>query len=127
MLSCSSSLYVSFSHLLNDSDLLHKQTGSFSGESQPFGAGHRKILTRGTASDDVHRRKLPPFELCNIAHMNHVGKMQLCYSHGKGFDLAGPEGFDPKLRCRQREAADPIEQAAHGQFIVFLIRYAPPA
>ena len=61
-----------------------------------------------------------------ISHMDHVGKMLLGHCDGKGFDLAGPEGFDPMSGCRQWEASDPIKQAAHCQFILFLIGYAPP-
>ena len=48
-----------------------------------------------------------------ISHMDHVGKMLLGHCDGKGFDLAGPEGFDPISGCRQWEASNPIKQATH--------------
>ena len=53
-------------------------------------------------------------QFCNITHMDHVGKTEPGHFHWKGFDLTGPEGLDPVSGCRQREAADSIEQAAEG-------------
>ncbi len=41
--------------------------------------------------------------------------MVLCDFYGECFDLAGPNWCDAILDRCQREAADPIEEAAHGQ------------
>ena len=53
-------------------------------------------------------------QLCDVAHMDHVGETQLCHLNGKGFDLAGPYRRDATANRRQRESADTVEQAAHG-------------
>ena len=52
--------------------------------------------------------------------MEHIGEMVFCDFDGEGFYLAGPEGRDARPYRRQREAADPIEEAPqsqHGQAI----------
>lgn len=58
--------------------------------------------------------------------MDHIRESQLGHFNGKGFDLAGPHRADAVSYRRQGEAADSIEQAAHGQFVRFLIKYSPP-
>ncbi len=52
--------------------------------------------------------------------MDHVGKAVFCDFDGEGFDLAGPQGRDPVPDRRQREAADAIEEAPHGE------HFSPP-
>lgn len=125
MLSCSSMPLVSCSHLLDHSDLFHKQAGAISGEtsSRP---GNGKVLTGTAPGDDVHRGQLRAIQLRYITDMDHVGKMQFRYFDGKGFDLAGPHRTDAVADCSQGKAPDAVEEAAHCQFMLFLIRSAPP-
>ncbi len=47
--------------------------------------------------------------------MDHVGEMVFRHLDGEGFNLAGPERYDPGPDRREGEAADPVEEAAHGQ------------
>ena len=64
------------------------------------------ILARAAAADHVHRRQLRPVQFGDVPHMDHVGEMVFRYFDGKGFDLAGPEGFNPRPDRRQWEAAE---------------------
>ena len=54
-------------------------------------------------------------QLCDVAHMNHVGETQLCHLNGKGFDLRRPHRRDATADRGQRESTNAIEQAAHRQ------------
>lgn len=47
--------------------------------------------------------------------MDHVGEVVFRHLDGEGFDFAGPEGLDPRPDRREGKAADPIEEASHGQ------------
>lgn len=55
-------------------------------------------------------------QLCDVAHMEHIGEAQLCHLNGKGFNLRRPHRRDAAANRRQRESTDSIEQAAHCQF-----------
>ena len=109
-----SSLYVCISHLLCDPDLLHKKAGALAVQTSA-GARDTEILARTAAADDIHRRQFRPVQFRNVPNMEHLGEMVLCDFDGKGFDLTGPQGFDPVPDRRQGEAADPVEQAPHGE------------
>ena len=54
-------------------------------------------------------------QLCDVAHMEHIGETQLCHLNGKGFDLRRPHRRDATADRGQRESTDAIEQAAHRQ------------
>ena len=45
--------------------------------------------------------------------MNHAGEAQFGDFDGKGFDLARPQRHDAMSHRGQREAPNPIEEAAH--------------
>ena len=113
MLSCSSTPYVSCSHLLDHSDLFHKQAGAFSGEASSR-SGHGKVLTGTAPGDNIHRGQVSTIQLCDISDMDHAGKTQSCYRDGKRFDLTCPYRSDTMPHCCQWEATDSIEQTAHG-------------
>ena len=53
-------------------------------------------------------------QLCDVAYMDHAGKAQLCHLNGKGFNLRRPYRRDAVADRSQRESADTVEQAAHG-------------
>lgn len=55
--------------------------------------------------------------------MDHTGEMVLRDFDGKGFNLAGPYGSDPASDRRQREPADAIEEASHGQGFRFITSF----
>ena len=112
--SCSASLYVCISHLLYQPDLFHEQTGTRSGKTCPC-AGNGQILAWAAPADDVHGRQFRTMQLCDVAHVNHVGEAQLCHLNGKGFDLRRPHRRDATADRGQRESTDAIEQAAHRQ------------
>ena len=111
---CPSMTFVFISHLLDDPDLFHKKAGAGAGQTGA-GASDTEILARGAAADDIHRRELCPVQLCDVPYMDHVGEMVFRHLNGKGFDLAGPEGFDPRPDRREGKAADAIKEASHGQ------------
>ena len=46
--------------------------------------------------------------------MEHIGKMVLRDLDGKSFDFAGPQRDDAVPHGGQREAANAVKQAAHG-------------
>ena len=50
-------------------------------------------------------------QLCDVAHMNHVGETQLCHLNGKGFDLRRPHRRDATADRGQRESTNAIEQS----------------
>ena len=54
-------------------------------------------------------------QLCDVAHMNHVGETQLCHLNGKGFDLRRPHRRNATADRGQRESTDAIEQASHSE------------
>ena len=56
--------------------------------------------------------------------MGHVGEVVFRHFDGKGFDLAGPEGFDSRPDGGEGKPADPIEQTSHSEhvFLLFLFR-----
>ena len=54
-------------------------------------------------------------QLCDVAHMNHIGETQLCHLNGKGFDLACPHRDNAVVNGGQWESPYPIKQAAHRQ------------
>src|SRR5699024_9589719 len=112
--SCSASLSIRISHLLYDSNLFHKKAGAFS-EDSGSRSGHGQVLTGRTAADDVHRRQLCSVKLCNVAHMNHIGKSKPGHLNRKGFDLTGPHRYDAAVNRGQGKTAYPIKQAAHRQ------------
>ena len=111
---CPSSFQICISHLLYDSNLLHKKAGAGARQTGSR-SSHTEILTGRTPADDIHRRQTCPVQLCDISHMDHVGKMVLRDLDGKGFDLAGPHGRDPVPDRSQGEAADAIEEAPHSE------------
>ena len=117
---CPSASNICISHLLRDPNLLHKKAGSLAVKT-PTRPGDRQILTRAAAADDVHGRQLGPIQFCDVPHMEHVGEMVFCDLNGKGFDLAGPEGCNSRPDCRQREAADPIEEAAQRRHMLRIV------
>lgn len=47
--------------------------------------------------------------------MSHVGEVRFRDFDGKRLDLRRPNRRDPISYCRQRKAADAVEQAAHRQ------------
>jgi hypothetical protein len=47
--------------------------------------------------------------------MAHIREPDFGHRYGKRFNLACPQGRDPIMDCRQREASNPVEQAAHRQ------------
>ena len=53
-------------------------------------------------------------QLSDVAYMDHAGKAQLCHLNGKGFNLRRPYRRDAVADRSQRESADTVEQAAHG-------------
>ena len=77
-------------------------------------ASNGEILTRAAPADDVHRRQLRATQLSDVAYMDHAGKAQLCHLNGKCFDLRRPYRRDAVADRSQRESADTVEQAAHG-------------
>ena len=71
-------------------------------------------MARAAPADDVHRRQLRAMQLSDVAYMDHAGKAQLCHLNGKCFDLRRPYRRDAVADRSQRESADTVEQAAHG-------------
>ena len=56
-------------------------------------------------------RELPPVQLCHIPQMRHIGKVALGDGDRGFFDLACPYRLNAAAHRRQREYADPVEQA----------------
>jgi hypothetical protein len=107
-------LSIRISHLLYDSHLFHKKAGAFS-EDSGSRSGHGQILTGRAAADDIHRRQLCSVKLCNVAHMNHIGKSKPRHLDGEGFDLTCPHRYDAVVNRSQGKTANPVKQAAHCQ------------
>ena len=53
-------------------------------------------------------------QLSDVTYMDHAGKAPLCHLNGKGFNLRRPYRRDAAANRSQRESADTVEQAAHG-------------
>jgi hypothetical protein len=107
------SLFIGFSHLLRNSDLLHKKAGAFPGKTGAL-PGNREVLTRAAAAEDVRGRKRRAVQLCYISDMRHAGKSESCHLDGKGFDFTRPYWGDAVMDRRQWETSDSIEKAPHG-------------
>ena len=45
--------------------------------------------------------------------MKHIWKMKSRDLYGEGLNLAGPQWDNPKSKCSQWKASDPIEEATH--------------
>ncbi len=112
--SCSPSVYICRSHLLYNADLFHKQAGTGPRETGT-GSRHAEILARAAPADNIHRGQLGPVQLGDIPHMDHAGEVFLGHADRERLDLAGPDGSDSIAHRRQRKAADPVKQGAHGQ------------
>ena len=100
-------------HFTHNAHLLHKEARTRAGKTCPC-ASNGEILTRAAPADDVHRRQLRATQLSDVAYMDHAGKAQLCHLNGKCFDLRRPYRRDAVADRSQRESADTVEQAAHG-------------
>ena len=109
------SLFIGFSHLLYNADLVHKKTGALSGKAGTL-AGHTKILARAAAADYIHRRQLCSVQLCDIPHMDHIGESQFCHLNGKRFDFTCPYRHDTVMDRSQWKASDSIKKASHTWF-----------
>ena len=73
-ITCPSSFSISISHLLDYSDLLHEQAGSFSGQTSSC-ARDTKILAGAAPTNDIYRGKQRPVQLCNIANVEHMRRL----------------------------------------------------
>ena len=109
---CSPSFLICSSQFSCEANLLHKKAGAFTGQA-PARPGYRQILTRAAPTNDIHRGELRAVQLCNVSHMEHIRELMFCDFYGKDFDLTGPNWCDTVSDRSQREAADPIEEAAH--------------
>ena len=109
--SCSPSLHICRSHLLNNANLFHKKAGT--GPRKPgTGSSHAEVLTRAAPADDVHRGQFGPVQLGDVPHMDHVGEALPGHPDGERLDLTGPNGRDPIAYRRQRKAADSVKQTS---------------
>lgn len=111
---CPTTKPVCMSHLLYDSYLFHEESGALPGKSCPQSC-HAEILARAAAADDVHRRENGAVQFRDVAHMEYIGKLELCHRDGESLDLAGPNRLNARMNRRQWETADAIEQTAHGE------------
>ena len=50
----------------------------------------------------------------NVAFIDHAGEPACGDCQWERFDLTGPDRLDVSSGCRQRESADPVKQAPHG-------------
>ena len=105
---CWVSLLFCISHLLYNSDLLHKQTGTCARETGTLSC-HGQILAGRATTNDIYWRQLGTVEFCNIPDMDHVGEPMPGHLHGKDFDFTGPYRDDPVMDGSQRKSADPIK------------------
>ncbi len=70
---CSSSQFVSVSHLIYDLCLLHKKAKTLTSQTSAH-LGNQEILTQASPGDDIHRGKVSAIQFRNIPHMDHVEK-----------------------------------------------------
>ena len=120
--SCSPSKFIVCSQLLYYPDLLHEKAGTRTGKPGAR-SGDGEVLTRAAAADDVHGRQQRAIEFCDVPDVDHAGKVVFGYFDGKGFDFTRPQRHDAMSHRGQREAPDPIEEAAHCEHFLFLLRY----
>ena len=70
-LTCPSGNSVIFSHLLDNSDLFHKQAGAFSSQTGAF-SSDAEVLARRTAYDTVNRFDFGTVYFANISDMLYL-------------------------------------------------------
>lgn len=60
-------------------------------------------------------REIPPVQLCHIPQMRHIGKVAFGDGDRGFFNLACPYRLNTAAHRRQREHADPVEQAPQSE------------
>ena len=58
-------------------------------------------------------------QLCDVAHMNHIGEAQLCHLNGKGFNFRRPHRRNAAANGSQRKTTDAVKQASHSEPVHF--------
>lgn len=122
--SCPSVFCVMCSHLLDHSNLFHKEAGACALKPGALSCG-TQILTRAAPTNHIHRWQIRTIELCDIAKLKHIRETDLTDFHGKRFDFTGPHRDEALTGSGQRKASDPIEQAAHGEWDAHVFIFMP--
>ena len=79
-LTCPSGSSVIFSHLLDNSDLFHKQAGAFSSQTGAF-PSDAEVLARRTAYDTVNRLDFGAVYFANISDVLHLNRLLSACQH----------------------------------------------
>ena len=66
-------------------------------------------------------RQVAAAELCNIAHVRHVGEVTPCNGNRRFFNFTRPHGTDAAADRRQREHADPVKEAPQSDGVGFCL------